>query len=333
MSTNDKSTPEAIAPIDEGMFVDIHGLEQWVTIRGNDRRNPVLLIVHGTGLALSAMAPFFAPWEKDFTLVQWDQPGAGATYTRNGAAGMAAVTTDAIVGAGIGVTRFVGRHLGAHKVVILALSGGTIIGLQMVKARPELFAAYVGSGQVVDWARQEAICYQMILQRARAAADTGAVRELEQLGPPPYRKVASVAVKAKYANAMTPAEQAELPALLAAMNAPGTEAAYRAKGQPPSDARAVSMATFEKLMGEFAVFDARQLGRKFDVPMFFFQGAQDAHLPTAEVEKYYAEIDAPQKMIALLPEAGHCAFFLREEFLRLLNLHVRPLAIRRGQTP
>jgi pimeloyl-ACP methyl ester carboxylesterase len=307
------------------MFVEIHGLPQWVTIRGSDRRNPVLLILHGTGFALSAMAPFFAAWEKDFTIVQWDQPGAGATYAQNGAAGMAALSMEGITRDGIAVAEFVRQRLGADKLVVLALSGGTIIGLKMVKARPELFAAYVGSGQVVHWARQEALCYEMILQRSRSADDTTAIAALEQIGLPPYKEVASVAVKAKYANALTPAEQAELPALVAAMNAPSTNAAYIARGLPRFDARAVSMATFEKLMGEFANFDARRLGLTFDVPMFFFQGAKDLHLPTSEVEAYAAEIEAPTKLMVLLRDGGHSAFFLREEFFRLLNRHVRPL--------
>lgn len=214
--------------------------------------------------------------------------------------------------------------------MLLAISGGTLIGLKMVKARPELFAAYVGSGQVVHWARQEALCYQVILERAHAARDAAVIAELDRIGPPPYTGVASVAVKAKYANALTPAEQAELPSLMAAMNMPSTDAAYIAKGLPRFDARAVSMSTFEKLMSEIAKFDARGLGLKFDVPMFFFQGAQDVHLPTSEVEAYAAEIDAPQKMMVLFHEGGHSTFFLREKFLHLLNRHVRPLAIARG---
>ena len=252
MSTDDKSTAEGISRIDEGMFVEIHELPHWVTIRGNDRHNPVLLILHGTGFALSGMAPFFASWEQDFTIVQWDQPGAGATYAKNGAAGMDAVTREGITRDGIAVAEFVRRRLDVDKVVLVAFSGGTLIGLKMVKARPELFAAYVGSGQVVHWERQEALCYQKILQRARGAGDETAIEELEQIGAPPYKEVASVAVKSKYANALTPAERAKLPALLAAMNAPSTDATYIAKGLPSFDARALSMTTFEKLMGAFA---------------------------------------------------------------------------------
>src|SRR5579863_6366061 len=72
------------APIELGEFVRVGGLDQWITLRGADRTNPALLILSGPGVAFSRMASFFAPWERDFTLAQWDQPGAGATFARNG---------------------------------------------------------------------------------------------------------------------------------------------------------------------------------------------------------------------------------------------------------
>jgi len=34
-------------PIQEERFVTVGGIEQWITIRGANRTNPVLLIVHG----------------------------------------------------------------------------------------------------------------------------------------------------------------------------------------------------------------------------------------------------------------------------------------------
>ena len=74
----------AALAIDEGMFVDINGVPQWITIRGRNPKNPVLLLLHGgPGLHMSYLAPVFADWETDFTIVQWDQPGGGATLLKN----------------------------------------------------------------------------------------------------------------------------------------------------------------------------------------------------------------------------------------------------------
>jgi hypothetical protein len=82
------SPTRAALAIKEGMFVQIGGIDQWITIKGGDRNNPVVFFLHGgPGDALSPFADaMFGAWEKDFTLVQWDQRGAGRTYGKNGPA-------------------------------------------------------------------------------------------------------------------------------------------------------------------------------------------------------------------------------------------------------
>src|SRR5262249_31002733 len=79
----------AISPkngIDEASYVSIGGIEQWITIRGQDRANPVLLFLHGGRGAVTTPWTFalFAPWERHFTVAQWDQRGAGRTLRRTG---------------------------------------------------------------------------------------------------------------------------------------------------------------------------------------------------------------------------------------------------------
>jgi pimeloyl-ACP methyl ester carboxylesterase len=311
----------------DGMFVEVGGVEQWVTLRGEDSRNPVLLVVSGPGVALSQMTPFFAPWEKSFTLVQWDQPGAGSTQAKNAEAGIGPISIDRIVRDGIVVADFVRKKLGAAKIAVLALSGGTIVGLEMVKTRPELFFAYVGSGQVVNWSHQQRASYAMVLERARRSGDGPAIAELEAIGPPPYLDTATDAVHSKYASALTPAEQEVFatldPAVLAAMRRPPEDATYVAKGLTLPDQRAQATATYDELRGEILAFDARSLGLEFDVPMVFVQGEDDAYTPTPEVEKYANEIEAPVKAFVRIEGGGHSCFFLRQPFLDALEQNVR----------
>lgn len=60
--------------IDETIKLRIGGIDQWLSIRGKDRRNPILLFLHG-GPASPAMPEaytFQTPWEDYFTVVQWD---------------------------------------------------------------------------------------------------------------------------------------------------------------------------------------------------------------------------------------------------------------------
>src|ERR1700748_789025 len=71
--------------IDELCYVSIGGIAQWVAIQGEDRANPVILYLHGgPGEAQSPFLDQFKPWLADFTVVNWDQRGAGKTYEKNG---------------------------------------------------------------------------------------------------------------------------------------------------------------------------------------------------------------------------------------------------------
>jgi len=85
--------------VHQEMFVRIGGIDQWITIKGNDQENPVVLFLHGgPGDALSPYADaFFQGWERDFTLVQWDQRGAGRTYSKNGTSIESTLTIERMV--------------------------------------------------------------------------------------------------------------------------------------------------------------------------------------------------------------------------------------------
>lgn len=67
--------------------VRIGGIDQWIEVRGQNMNNPILLFIHGgPGTAFIPFAGAFqGPWERYFTVVQWDQRGAGKTYTSNNA--------------------------------------------------------------------------------------------------------------------------------------------------------------------------------------------------------------------------------------------------------
>jgi len=311
--------------IDDGAFVDVNGVSHWLTLRGADRSNPALLLLGGPGSCFAALAPFFADWEREFTLVQWDQPGGGFTFAKSGAE---ATTVARLVDDGLRVVELVRERLQVPKLALLGFSGGTIVGLEMARRRPELFSAYIGSGQVVDWARQDAAGYALLLARARTLRDETMLRELTAIGPPPYAHAATDAVKSKYAGAPTPREAqafAEFrPLVDAALQRMPAGARYFAPGLQWPDLLARSFAAYTALRSEIVAFDARRRGLTFGVPMFFLQGADDLFTVTAEVAAYAAEIAAPHVELVQIDGSGHATLFLHNEFLALLVRHVRP---------
>ena len=94
--------------IDEGSYVTIGGIEQWITIRGEDHSNPVLLFLHGgPGDVTNPWSfLFFAPWEKYFTIVQWDQRGAGRTLRKTGPTVKSTMSVDRMTKDGIEVAEY-----------------------------------------------------------------------------------------------------------------------------------------------------------------------------------------------------------------------------------
>jgi proline iminopeptidase len=312
---------------DDGLFLPIGRLDQWVTIRGADAANPVLIMVTGVGAAFSPMAPVFAPWEQRFTLVQWDQPRAGATLAKNGPEPQP-LTFDRLAADGVAVAEAVCARLGVERLALFAISGGTATALKMLRAAPERFSAYVGNGQVTNWRRQEQLAYRIMLERARSGGDAAAVAELERIGPPPWSDVAAELAKAPYANAMTQAEQAAMAALpMGEVRAPPKGATWVAPVPPVADSMAAALAAYTEIRDELFAFDAAALGLEFPVPMIFLQGVEDAHTPAAEVEAYAAKLRAPVVRYVPIEEGGHMSSFLVERLLALMDEHVRPLVV------
>jgi len=312
--------------VEEGCFVDVAGSEHWITLRGADTANRALLILGGPGAAFTRMAPFFAPWERDFTLVQWDQPGGGATCARNGEM---ALSLDGLAADAARIAEIACQRLGAQKLVVLGVSGGSILGLKLARARPDLVAAYVGTGQIVHWGRQSALGYRSALDAAGARGDAAAVTALEGVGPPPYSGLAAEMTFSQHVNVQTAAERAEFAsldaAIAAALATPPAGASYVPAGLALPDGRERGLAAYVALRSEIAAFDAWHLGLSYQVPMLFLQGEADLYTPTAEVERFVADIEASAKHVTLIPGGGHSAAFLREPFLAALREQLAPV--------
>jgi len=318
----------APASIDERLYLDINGVPQHVMIRGADRANPVLLFVHGgPGAAASLYAwKYFtrAGWERHFTVVHWDQQGAGKTFARAGNQIDPSLTLERIAQDGVLVAEALARRLGKPKLVLLGTSWGTAVGVQMVKARPDLFHAYVGTGHLVNAPEDEAVAYRQVLAKAQRAQNSTALQDLQRSGAPPYSTAAAFRTQRKWA-----AFFERLPAIdirQEVASTPGTVPADLTiwwSGFLASDVHFRG----KELRGPAMTLDLRTWGRKFAVPVFFIQGTDDDITPLSQVQQYFQWIEAPRKELLTIEGAGHNALLSNAETFRtLLEAHVEPLA-------
>lgn len=306
--------------IDEAGYVNIGGIQQWVAIRGQDRGNPVLLILHGgpgdpTNPWTFAM---FADWEKYFTVVQWDQRGAGRTFTASGPSVGPTMTIDRMVEDGIEIAEYLRKHLAKKKIIIVAHSFGSVLGLQMIRKRPDLFFSYVGTGQVSDYPdRNYTATYEALLRKAQSSGNKEAIDELTAIGPPPYKTGAGYRVQWRWANRFEGADQFIMSTLGLSLVAPGNSVRYMV------DHEEGMMLSGERLVPQTKSVTQKVLGYEFSIPIFFFQGSEDFTTSTVLAEEYLKLIKAPHKEFVRI-KGGHFAMFMNSgEFLQELVNRVR----------
>ncbi|HKM83359.1 MAG TPA: alpha/beta hydrolase [Candidatus Acidoferrum sp.] len=315
--------------IKEETFVRIGGIDQWITIKGNDRGNPVLLFLHGgPGDALTPIADaMFAGWEKDFTLVQWDQRGAGRTYGKSGPSIEPTMTVEHMTDDGIEVAQFLAEHLNKKKIIIVGGSWGSILGIYMAHARPDLFYAYVGSAQIVNERRNELASYTRVLELARAAGDQPAITALTAIGPPPWRSLfKSWPVFRKWRLAYQTKKVTAPPA-------PETISPEYASPEERAQYAAADDFCFEHfwgltMSGPLELVDLPALGTDFAIPIYIFQGQEDLTALPELAKAYFDSIKAPRKQFYLVPGTGHESSATELDMtLKVLVEQVRPLAL------
>ena len=316
------TTPNRIV---EQRFITVGGIDQWIQLRGEDRANPVLLVLHGgPGWPNAVFTLPLRPWEQHFTVVQWDHRGAGKTLGRTGKAGSGPMTFDQRVADAIELIEFLRQDLGVDKVVVLAESMGTLTGLPLIKRRPDLVHALVVTDLYVNMAANEARKWQLTLERLRAAGNAKGVAALEKIGPDPARwDLQAWNTNMAWAfrtNVPTPNLDRRLLFPLA-LSSP----IYSLRDLYTLFA-GFQWST-QQMFQELMAYDVRGLGPRFEVPFFLFQGETDVVTLTSLATEYFEEVEAPTKGLVLISDAGHFAAFTQpQRFLTELRTRVRPLA-------
>ena len=327
-SAADRVAPEASSrPISEKMFVPIGGIEQWITIKGRNGGNPVVLFLHGgPGNVMSPFADdFFKSWLPHFTVVMWDQRGAGRTYGKTGPSIEPTLTIARLAQDGIEVAEYLAMHLHHEKIILVGASWGTTLGIHMARSRPDLFCAYVGTAQDVNVQESFVASYPRLLTQARATADKRAISELEEIGAPPWDSLQKMIVYIRWAHTY---EEKSAPTLSYGRSPEYSsvqdQANYRG-GETLSIWRFLE----PNLSGDLMQVDLPGLGTDFAIPMFFVQGEYDLRTPPDLVKSYFDRITAPRKQFFLVPNTAHEFSPASWDMLsKVLLEQVRPLCAR-----
>lgn len=280
----------------------INGVEQSVIIRGRDVANPVLIWLHGGPGSgeTPVLRVLNGALEDSFTVVYWDQRLAGQTLDPF-AAPPASLTVDEMVSdLDVVVDRVRGR-LKQRRVVLVGQSWGTMLGILYASKHPEKVAAYVGLGQMADKPRAEALSYEYTMREARRRGNAKAVKQLAEIGPPPYSGEELFVERAWLAEfGGVSYKDMGLPRLIL-MSVGSSEAnlrdlyAIRRGGQ-------LGLALMEPQLL------SRNLDRtytRFSMPVFVGAGRHDALTSASLSKQYFDRMIAPQKEFMWFEQSGH----------------------------
>ncbi len=167
---------QGVEPIAELIKIPVGGVDQWLLIRSANAENPVFLFLHGgPGAAEMPLLRYYNyGLERYFTVVMWDQRGAGKSNTRS--VPPESITMEQLLDDTHEIVHYLKTRFGKTKIFLAGHSLGTVLGIQAIKGHPEDFYAYVGIGQVVDMKRNVESAYLLSSELAKEKGNKKDIR-------------------------------------------------------------------------------------------------------------------------------------------------------------
>lgn len=310
------TSPNGIHSIEK---VRLGGVDQWIQIRGVDRSKPILLFLHGgPGFPQMPFSHLNAALENDFVVVQWDQRGAGKSYSwsiPDDSMRVAQFVSDTHDLAQLLTERF---H--APKCYLVAHSWGSLFGALAAARYPELFYAYVSIGQVASLPETQQVRYQFALDSARKENNKEAVSELTEIGRPPHESFDRCRIMEKWVDHYSAEENRPIP----------PTRFYRLAFASPAyswlDLARIPLGfkySFSHLWREiFYEVNLFNQAPRIDVPVYFFVGRHDSVVTADVAQKYFQALDAQRgKQLIWFENSGHWPHFTESQKYRDMLVH------------
>lgn len=313
--------------------ISIGGIDQVVSIRSQDLRNPVLIFFHGgPGFVEMPLDWWWGRgWDEYFTVVHWDQRNAGKTYTASGPNDPALLTVDRYQRDAEELVQWALQRFSKRKVFVLGHSWGSMLGLKLAASHPEWLHAYIGMGQSTNNPESERRGWTWTLERAKADNNAQAVRDLQSIAPYAIGSgplaVSSILMQRKWLNHYggaawrRPGGDFELAAFKLSPEYTDEDVRNAFKGQPP---------VTNALLPDILSTDLSNI-RTLRAPLILLLGRHDVNVSSEVAAEWFATVKAPSKQLVWFERSGH--HITSEEPGKLLHsliTYARPIADRAG---
>jgi len=313
--------------------VELGGQEQAISVRAADPDNPVLLYLSGgPGQSDIAFArALLQPFEHDFVVVVWDQRGSGKSYAALDPT--STYTLEALVADTIELTDHLRARFAEDKIYLLGESWGSTLGVLAVHERPDLFHAYIGSGQMVSQRVTDQMIWRDLLAYADRSGNGELYDEVLTLGEPPYRDTpwANSLILGYYGLLETPYSP---PAAYIARGEASGVGQFGLFGTEYSFVENANLIRglvdmFSLVYPQLQEIDFRTDVPELGVPVYMLDGENELRGRRELAHEWFAQLTAPYKESITYENAGHAvAFEQADAFLRLMNDEIVPATYR-----
>lgn len=286
--------------IAETAYLRIGGIDQWLMIRGESVANPVLVLLHGgPGSPETSLFRYFnSSLEKSFTLVYWEQRGAGRSYSRD--LQDKDMTIERFVADLDELVDAITQKLSKKRVVILGHSWGSALGTLYAARHPEKVCAYVGTGQIGDLQASELSSYAFVLEEAKRRNNRRALKQLDAIGKPPYTSK-SVGVQRRW-----------LMRFVGLMRGKSFWQVFRVLRSSPESSLVLLpnmirgvLFSLRTLWPQVSRLNLEIAAPELKMPVFFFIGRHDHQVAAETSAAYFAKLIAPAKELVWFEESAH----------------------------
>ena len=297
--------------ITEKIQVDINGVKQGMFINGTSQSNPVLLWVHGgPGMPEYFLTERYPTGLEDlFTIVWWDQRGAGLSY----GPGIPPDTmnVEQFIADTLAVTDYLRERFQQDKVHLLGHSWGSFVAIQAAARAPERYGAYIGMAQLVHQLESEQLAYDYMLAEYRKRGDTGMVRDLEKAPvsltegtPDRYLKMRDKAM-----HRLGIGTTHDMRSVITGIFLPS----WRFHGYTISEKvdlwRGRAFSRNFRLWDQLIRVDLRQTVPQLNLPAYFLHGAYDYTCSYSLALDYFQKLSAPVKGFYRFDDSAHSPIF------------------------
>ena len=283
-------------------YFEINGVQQFVSIKGVKKSNPILLILHGGpgDTSLPMVRKYNKPLEKVFNVACWEQRGAGKSYYRFDAAKPPKIS-DFVQDAKV-LCEILLKYFGQTKLFISAHSWGSVLGIHLLMECPHIIQAYVGCGQVVHMKKITMASYKFALDKSRENNDANVTRRLVDIDwtytqKNWYKDLLFVTRQVvKYGGSLYGQSNYSkfVKDFMTSKDYTMTDILRRQKGS----AQSIKYLWPELMNTNF------EDKTSFDVPVIFIEGMHDYHASYKVVEEYYQTITS-DKRLYLFEKSAH----------------------------